>query len=980
MRICSQWLLCCLLLSSLVIVRAADSLTVADLLVRGNEALYFARFDQAVDAYREVRTLARGQFSDMYLAALNGGADAHISNARYAPAWLWLAAAQRYIDSLNMSAHAGHARTLYLSGKCAAEMGDYAFAQEKLAAAVALYRRLYEGEAQVEWADCFVWQGACYRRMGDFEQAKLYAQQAVAMYQKVGPEFQPGIANALNNIGYAYASQRDCEAAAPYYAEALAMRRNLFGENHPDVAESLHNIADCLNRQRDRDRSLKLLYQSLAIKKRTLSPDHYALSYSYNIIGSIHHLKREYDYSLTYAQRAMEILQRNFGRYHPALVPSYNNLATRHGIAGEYDLAKGYIQKGLMSLAEDFRDTSFYANPAVASVRYVPYVFNLLYSKSMVAQRFYQQVSHDPRDLDLAFQTFVLAGEVIDRLRMGYEFRTARQDLTANAMLIYEGGISLALQLYAERKDPALLSQAFIWSEKSKSLSVLEALRETDAQQEGLLPDSLLEEQRRLQRAIASQEKRLYYFDAEQDVAAQQLAATCRDSMLFYKSALADWMEVVRQAYPAYYHLKYDVSVMDLPAVQQQLLGPKEALISWFTGQRGLFAFVIRQDSAQLIRLPKSEVYAENIFALRSSIYDYFLTPASTDSFYQVQAGQYARRSHALYQELIAPLLPAGLDRADCWIIVPDGVLGYLPFEVLLTDSVTTPTAFASHPYLIQEKQISYAYSATLLRENRRKPDRSISVEALSIAPDFPAGDRLFTDVESYRGANLGPLQFNLAEAERVRSIAGGKILQSGEATLENFRQLGSRYGILHLATHGKANDRQADFSFLAFTGADTFTHSGLLYAHDLYEMELPAEMVVLSACETGIGKLQKGEGIASLARGFFFAGARSLITTLWSVNDAQTAELMVSFYLHLDAGMPKDAALRRAQLDYLDSHDDFYSHPYFWSGYVAIGDMSPLHFRKPFWGYYLIAGSGLLLLLLAGLWYRHRAQKPVRT
>ena len=151
------------------------------------------------------------------------------------------------------------------------------------------------------------------------------------------------------------------------------------------------------------------------------------------------------------------------------------------------------------------------------------------------------------------------------------------------------------------------------------------------------------------------------------------------------------------------------------------------------------------------------------------------------------------------------------------------------------------------------------------------------------------------------------------------------------------------KYRILHLSTHGKADSRVGDFSYLAFYPQPDSLDNELLFVRDIYNLDLNADLVMLSACETAIGELKRGEGIISLARAFAYAGAKSIFTTLWRVNDQSTYELTVSFYRYLKAGLSKDAALRQAKLDYLDSHSDIEAYPFFWAALIGVGDMSKL-------------------------------------
>jgi CHAT domain-containing protein len=187
---------------------------------------------------------------------------------------------------------------------------------------------------------------------------------------------------------------------------------------------------------------------------------------------------------------------------------------------------------------------------------------------------------------------------------------------------------------------------------------------------------------------------------------------------------------------------------------------------------------------------------------------------------------------------------------------------------------------------------------------------------------------------------SLGPLPASGEEVATVARLLSGSAWYGEAASLETFRREAGRSRILHLSTHGKADDRTGDYAYLAFGVPGDSVAFDKLYARDLYSLSLSADMVVLSACETGIGQLRRGEGIVSLARAFAYAGARSIFTTLWQVSDSKTAGLLRLFYKNISRGLSRDASLHQAKLDYLKNNRGEALHPFFWAGMIGIGDM----------------------------------------
>ncbi len=192
---------------------------------------------------------------------------------------------------------------------------------------------------------------------------------------------------------------------------------------------------------------------------------------------------------------------------------------------------------------------------------------------------------------------------------------------------------------------------------------------------------------------------------------------------------------------------------------------------------------------------------------------------------------------------------------------------------------------------------------------------------------------------------SLASLPESGAEVAAISKLFKGEAIYGSNASLSRFKDLAPHYRIVHLSTHGKADDRLGDYAYLAFGMPDAQRTFDKLYARDLYNLSLNADLVVLSACETGVGQLQRGEGIISLARAFAHAGAKSIVTTLWKVREKQSKDIVLAFYNYLLKGSPKDEALRLAKLEFLQKNTlkTELLHPFFWASFIGIGDMQKL-------------------------------------
>jgi CHAT domain-containing protein len=308
---------------------------------------------------------------------------------------------------------------------------------------------------------------------------------------------------------------------------------------------------------------------------------------------------------------------------------------------------------------------------------------------------------------------------------------------------------------------------------------------------------------------------------------------------------------------------------------------------------------------------------------------------------------------------------------------------------VLLNSDAKSPSRdYSTLPYLIKDYQMVYNYSATLFLEHKQKdvPAEEAAVTFLGFAPDF--GESLSGRAESKQTAvsgekavlpvSLRPLKGAKEEVKNIATLFRGNYFLDSTATKYRFRKEAPYYSILHLATHALVNDSLPAYSGLAFAKQGKQEDSRFLYAYELYNLKLKADLVVLSACNTGYGKIQKGEGVMSLARGFAYAGCPTIVVSLWPAVDKPTASIMQRFYRGIHEGLTKDEALHHAKLQYLKTSDARLANPYLWANLVLIGDSAPLHQSSSspfFWLAILIAGL-LSTIGVRMLWNKTRRKK----
>lgn len=329
---------------------------------------------------------------------------------------------------------------------------------------------------------------------------------------------------------------------------------------------------------------------------------------------------------------------------------------------------------------------------------------------------------------------------------------------------------------------------------------------------------------------------------------------------------------------------------------------------------------------------------------------------------------------HKLYQ-LLFGAIPKNLLKENL-IVVPDKILAYLPFETLIYETVPgEPATFLNMNYLNNLHSLSYSYSSFLFAESQSAVKRRLLNRALAFAPEYKQGQQIgdparFSQLVVDRNS-LSPLPFAREEAELVARLTHGKLVAGNLATEENFLADASAYRILHLAMHTLIDDSDPLYSKLIFY-SDSTVNNGLLTTQEIFSLNLDAGMTVLSACSSGDGDYKSGEGVLSLARGFFYAGCPSLIMTRWKVDDESGLQLMKYFYSALMNGYSKPKALQIARFKYLENAPAEKQHPFYWSNYIVIGNTAPIYFssRTGLFIFIVFAGLG------AGMFFKLRKPK----
>lgn len=769
--------------------------------------------------------------------------------------------------------------------------------------------------------------------MGDYDRAVSYYRKALHIYTLGDNPTHPNIARIYNNLGAVYLLMEEDSLAETFLRQSL----ELGAEDGLQII-TLRNLAHIAQRKKMLTKALDYLDQAGG-KLRTTVGDNRAekakLAMDYGLVyrdlGDHPNARRKLD-------EAIEGLHDFYGRFHPDLSEAYVAKASLLLDLKEPRQALETYHQALLALLPEFDNPDPLTNPLYNEGIVTIEVLDPILGKSTALMALAAQTGSD-ESLWLALRMLNEASALADALRNQLA-EYSKQLLTRTLRQLYEQGIDLTFSLYKQHPDEKLLDDAFRFAEKSKYAVLLSSMRDVEAREFAGIPDSLREQERLTRDRITAFQKLINEEKLRQEPDASRIA-DWENTIFELRRSQTALLERFEKEYPKYYSFKYSAEVLSLPELQENL-ADDEVLVQYFLGSTKLYAMYTSRYVAIPFSMPLPERFERDIYQMRTTMSRDAISNFTNEVFAEQQEAAYA-----LYQLLLKPA--EALIRNRNLIIIPDDVLGYLSFDYLITvPADTLHPDYRNLPYLIRAHGISYSYLATLAFGGSHSGSAR-KLSTLGFAPDYSGLSKIPEEKRAgLRGAEkfLLPLENAGKEMDMLEEITRGKTYVGTKATEGRFKAEAMTSDVIHLAMHTLIDENDPMLSKLAFQLPEEGEEDGFLNSYEIYNMDFSANMVVLSACNTGTGQLQQGEGIISLARAFRYAGVPNIVMTLWAIEDRSGSEIMEGFYRNLKQGKGKREALRNSKLEYLASADLLRSHPYFWAAYVSIGDDSPL-FKK---------------------------------
>ncbi|MCX6221860.1 MAG: CHAT domain-containing protein [Bacteroidia bacterium] len=825
--------------------------------------------------------------------------------------------------------------------------------------------------------------GICYNAKGDIEKARTYYENTDRIFQKLEMSDQQVYEILLMNLTLFYLDNKKISEAEKFNDKSIELNK----KSPLNFKKWTSSGLICFEKK-DFIKSISFLNKAVSTGEKDLGTDFAEKGLIYMNLGMVYLELEDFDHSLANYLTAKKLLEKSMGgqgiSYSSCLKDiGLNYLRKKESESNleeflvqrkkNLETSLDYFQKAIIAITPGFISNNTETNPsaedAIDKTRLLDVIKNKAEAFYLISQ-LEEKLGNKEASLQkmkLALENYDLSIKTIHLIRNGFQNQESRLFLSENEHPVYANAVKVAVRLYETTHELLYFEKGFEISERSRSADFQAMLREVQAKKFSDVPDSLLKKETDLKGQIAAYEN--FIFNEKSSPSPDQKKINLwKDKVFSLSQSYRQMISLIEKKYPTYYQYKYADPIVPVQKIQGSL-ERREAFVEYFINYGGkksdgeLYTFVITNQEYKIIRRTINSELDETI--------DHFLQFIKNGDVLKTRKSdfiKYTKNASQLYKLLIEPIEPSLKDYR--LVIVPDDKLSYLPFDAFLVSSPdTSKMDFRNLDYLVHHHAISYTYSATLLYyyfQNNYKYSNKIG----AFAPDY-------TD-EKATGVNetdhFLPLPGAEAEITGITALIPGDQYLKGRANKQNFLQKAGNYDILHLAMHTVLNDTLPLYSKMVFSADSTGEKERTLNTFEIYNLKLKSNMVVLSGCNTGTGKLQKGEGVMSLARGFFYAGCPCIIMTLWNVEDISSSTMMIEFYRNLKNGFSKDEALRKAKVSYISGADPLKAHPYFWLGYVSIGKQTPLFKTKV--GYFVSLIIFVFLAIVLEKWYFKRKKR----
>lgn len=788
--------------------------------------------------------------------------------------------------------------------------------------------------------------GNIYHQLGEFSLAEPYFEKALELHSKNFGVDDLGLVQPVLHLASTKIFLDKFDAADSLFHLAYAKQNLLESENKRQLADMESQMGDLYSFQNQ---------SVLAIDFYRKSLQHYAEA------------KIEESFMVQETKNSLGLELLKVGKYsealkmHKGILQVYRKLApnNRLTIASKLNyISNAYLAANQIQEAKSYSDSTFFTlldHKALSDpniwMRDLPpgtQIADFILVRIRLLEKYYA-IDSSEAHLEEIVLIANLFSENFEKSIIGLRTQESLTSLALKQKKIFDKGIQAAWILAQKKPASRYKEEAFYLSEMGKG--VLLRLSENNLLIDKKTNSGALYKDKKWRDHISQLNSMFLNQPETGDSLLQELTKSLESYRNFQdslaKSEGKTWKE------------KYSIQPFDLEFLRKHLISSKSALIEFSVTDESVFTFVLDEDELRFFRTEKSPII-EAISNLRGNELNNLIG--------------YKKEAFLIFERVLkASIADKNYTKL---LVVPDADLYAINFEALITEE--TGSRFSELAYLIKDMEISYLLSGSTApqlftsNQNKGKP-------GLFVSPGFTP--EMKEKYEKYFAENINedPIHsqlmrqpFSIQTTKMAYELIGGELLEKDEANERNFLESAPQSTIIHLSSHAETDHISPLQSriFLAKNLSDLDSINspdGIIHAFEVYGMQLDAELAVLSACNTGVGKFKGGEGVISMAHSFLYAGCSAVMMSMWAIDEKTSSQILSSFYEFLESGDSKSAALRAAKLEFLESAPDELAHPYYWAGLGIIGDPSPIkRGSNSFWivlGVCILSLTGLSLI-----------------
>ncbi|MCP4751448.1 MAG: CHAT domain-containing protein [Proteobacteria bacterium] len=833
------------------------------------------------------------------------------------------------------------------------ELGQYGKALKYSETAEGVYGKANQKNRKPEILNA---RGLIFLKMNDFDQAEITFLKAL----KQNAAFSNPLLDAeiTNNLGGLYKSKGELDKARNQLMKTAELQKKLGFDSL--LALTYNNIGSVYLEEKKYEEALNFLRQSRVFaKKYNLKRE---LAISWNNEGILFFKQEKYAEAEKAFDEAIKLQKELELRIE--LARTLNNLSIIASKRDDFKKALELVQKAVSSLSlKRLGEDDFFPNPDQKSVLAPNLMKDFLQNKGGFLRKLSERSKENKEIssyLEASYRSFALAIELIEALRAQMKGEESQKLLMQANIDIFQQLVAILYELGNRMPGKEYHEKAFFYAEMSRARSFLDQLQEQVARTSLSLPKEIRDRENDLKNKIADLDKKIFVElkkpqEERQEAKIEQWQIDKTELLLKYRN----FTKELEERFPAYASLKYP-KVYDVETVKKELLDQKTQVITYFLGEDLSYGWTVGRNTFSMVSLPPNADIDQLIRKYRKTLVNPLIMEDEEDEEMIIDSTQsHVATGLQIYRKVLDPLLKDTGKRITQLVLIPDGVLYYLPFETVLTQIHLQSDKRFPHgrEYMLHRYSIHYSPSVSVLGMIHGQV-KARNVEQMAKRKDFVGfGDPEYKpDEEEEESFDYNPTleQQGFYELDRLfnsrvelKKIAtifskSNTTYLREKAKESTVKSSISGYKYIHFATHGILDERNPEFSGVVMNLIQKDKpEDGFLQASEIFDLKINSDLVILSACETGLGKVIKGEGMVGLTRAFLFAGTPSIVVSLWTVADESTSKLMIYFYEFLNKGYSKDDALRRARIALMDEKDDdvsLYTDPFYWGPFILNG------------------------------------------